>query len=106
MRTSTIPCSGFTTLVGLHRITTEFLGKVLCRIQKDATELMVLKTNFGVTVLENFYWGSVRHVGHFFRLVRPAGRTAGGESPLFQPDVGQEVATQQGRLGNKGSEGS
>jgi len=48
----------------------------------------------------NFSWGVL------FLLVRPTGRTAGGESPLFQPDVGQEVATQQGRLGNKGSEGS
>ena len=65
MRTSTIPCSGFTTLVGLHCITTNFLGKVLCQIPKDTTELKALKTNFVLTVLENFYGESVRHVGHF-----------------------------------------
>ena len=65
MRTSTIPCSGFTTLVGLHRITTNFLGKVLCQIPKDTTELMALKTNLVLTVLDNFYGGSVRCVGYF-----------------------------------------
>ena len=70
MRTSTIPCSGFTTLVGLHCITTNFLGKVLCQIPKDTTELIALKTNFVLTVLENFYGESVRHVGHFLYVVR------------------------------------
>ena len=65
MRTSTIPCSGFTTLVGLHRITTNFLGKVLCQIPKDTTEIMALKTNLVLTVLDNFYGGSVRCVGYF-----------------------------------------